>query len=240
VFKAKQYRRSEPLAPSPRTLSTKQAVVLRTAEARASDTLTRVVDFLVAALLLIVLAPLLAFLILLIRVTSPGPALFRQIRLGQAAHSFVMYKFRTMYDGGDDTRHREYVTRLLSEDAPPITKDGLYKLSGDPRITPVGAFLRRTSLDELPQLFNVLMGKMSLVGPRPALPWEAKLYQPQYHIRFQVKPGMTGLWQVSGRSRMAMREALELDVEYVQQRSFLFDLAILAKTVPVVMRCDGA
>jgi lipopolysaccharide/colanic/teichoic acid biosynthesis glycosyltransferase len=205
----------------------------------ASDALKRVVDVFGSVVLLIVLTPLLVLVAVLIRVTSPGSALFRQNRLGRGERSFVMYKFRTMYDGRDDKCHREYVTRLLS-DAPPPAKDGVYKLSDDPRITPVGAFLRRTSLDELPQLFNVLTGKMSLVGPRPALQWEADLYQPQHRRRFEVKPGITGLWQVSGRSKLTMKEALDLDALYVERRSFLFDLAILAKTVPAVLRRDGA
>jgi lipopolysaccharide/colanic/teichoic acid biosynthesis glycosyltransferase len=206
----------------------------------ASDRIKRVVDLLGSAVLLLVLAPLLGTLALLIRITSSGPALFRQVRLGRGEHFFVMYKFRTMYDGADDKSHREYVTRLLSDDVPPLTKDGVYKLTDDPRITPVGAFLRRTSLDELPQLINVLTGKMSLVGPRPALPWEADLYQPQHRKRFEVKPGVTGLWQVNGRSKLTMKEALDLDAQYVERRSLLLDLAILAKTVPAVLRRDGA
>src|SRR4051794_12537966 len=112
---------------------------------------------------------------------------------------------------------------------------GLFKLDNDRRITPIGGFLRRTSLDELPQLYNVLRGEMALVGPRPALPWEAALYQTQHHQRLGVKPGMTGLWQVSGRSRISMNDALELDVHYASHRSFRMDLRILARTLPAVL-----
>jgi lipopolysaccharide/colanic/teichoic acid biosynthesis glycosyltransferase len=112
----------------------------------------------------------------------------------------------------------------------------LYKLEADPRVTPLGAWLRRTSLDELPQLFNVLRGEMSLVGPRPVLPWEAELFAEPHQRRFSVKPGITGLWQVSGRSRLSMLEALDLDIEYVACRSFLLDLQILFRTVPAVLR----
>jgi lipopolysaccharide/colanic/teichoic acid biosynthesis glycosyltransferase len=205
-----------------------------------SEVLKRVLDVVGSAILLVVLTPLLLLVAVLIRITSPGPALFRQVRLGRAEVPFVMYKFRTMYDGRDDKSHREYVTKLLRDDAPSLANDGLYKLSDDPRITPIGAFLRRTSLDELPQLLNVLTGKMSLVGPRPALPWEAELYQPEHRKRFEAKPGMTGLWQVSGRSRLTIKEALDLDARYVERRSFFFDLAILARTVVVVLRRDGA
>jgi lipopolysaccharide/colanic/teichoic acid biosynthesis glycosyltransferase len=142
-----------------------------------------------------------------------------------------------MYVNNDDRIHREYVTNLLSEDQPDTGGDrGLYKLEKDPRITPVGAWLRRTSLDELPQLFNVLSGEMSLVGPRPVLAWEAEMFREPDQRRFEVKPGITGLWQVSGRSELSYREALELDVEYVRRRCLRLDLMILASTVSAVFR----
>jgi lipopolysaccharide/colanic/teichoic acid biosynthesis glycosyltransferase len=239
LFDGKQHRERELDAPWRRSLSSDRAIRPAAKSRIASDTIKRVVDLVGSAVLLIVLAPLIAALAIVIKMTSPGPALFRQIRVGQGEQSFTMYKFRTMYDGGDDKTHREYVTSLLSDGAP-IAKDGLYKLSDDPRITPVGAFLRRTSLDELPQLFNVLTGKMSLVGPRPALEWEAKLYQPHHCKRFEAKPGITGLWQVSGRSKLTMKQALDLDCDYVERRSGVLDLAILGKTVLVVLRRDGA
>jgi len=185
--------------------------------------------------LIILAAPLLLLLGLLVRLTSPGPALFRQERLGRERQRFILLKLRTMHTGNDDRIHRDYVTNLLSAD-PAAGRSGLFKLDADPRVTRLGAWLRRTSLDELPQLINVLRGDMSLVGPRPVLPWEAELFPQPYQQRFAVKPGITGLWQVSGRSRLAMRQALELDIEYVLRRSFAFDLGILLRTVPALFR----
>jgi lipopolysaccharide/colanic/teichoic acid biosynthesis glycosyltransferase len=202
------------------------------------DLAKRAMDLAVAIILIVILAPVLAILILLVRSTSAGPALFRQQRLGRDQRPFTMLKLRTMHVGRDDRIHREYVTSLLSggSDAVASPGNGLYKLQADPRVTRIGAWLRRTSLDELPQLCNVLRGEMSLVGPRPVLPWEAEMFGEQYQRRFAVRPGLTGLWQVSGRSRLSMGKALELDVEYVARRSFRYDLMILIRTVPAVLR----
>ncbi len=201
----------------------------------------RVFDVTVAAVGLAVASPVLAVIAVVIVLTSPGGALFRQIRLGEDAGAFVMYKFRTMYISCDDQIHRDFVRRLLEESAPPVCGVGtVYKLVDDPRITPVGRLLRRLSLDEVPQLFNVIRGDMSLVGPRPVLPWEAELFSPHHRVRFQVRPGITGLWQASGRNRLTMIQALDLDVQYVERQSFLLDLAILCRTVPVVLGCRGA
>ena len=202
------------------------------------DAAKRALDITVSLVLMTILAPLLVLLLLLVRSTSAGPALFRQERLGRHRRTFTMLKLRTMYVNKDDRIHRDYVTRLLrpGQEAVASPDSGLYKLDADPRVTPLGAWLRRTSLDELPQLVNVLRGEMSLVGPRPVLPWEAEMFAEPYQRRFAVKPGITGLWQVSGRSRLTMRKALELDVEYVLGRSFGYDLVILIRTVPAVFR----
>ncbi|MFN2559708.1 MAG: sugar transferase [Jatrophihabitans sp.] len=201
----------------------------------------RVFDFAVATVCLVVLSPLLVAIGLLVRATSPGAALFRQVRLGLDGRPFVIYKFRTMFHECPDEIHRRYVAELLSSDQPPTGgARGLFKLETDPRVTRLGAFLRRTSLDELPQLVNVVRGDMSLVGPRPALPWEAALFGGVTHGRFAVAPGITGLWQVSGRSRLPMGRGLELDLAYVRRQSFWFDLVILAKTVPALLRRDDA
>ena len=202
------------------------------------DTAKRALDLAVALVLIAALAPVLAVLMLLVRATSAGPALFRQQRLGRDQRPFTMLKLRTMHVGRDDRIHREYVTGLLSPGGEAFAAPGrgLYKLDADPRVTRVGGWLRRTSLDELPQLCNVLRGQMSLVGPRPVLPWEAELFGEAYRRRFAVKPGLTGLWQVSGRSRLSMATALELDVEYVARRSFRLDLVILIRTVPALLR----
>jgi lipopolysaccharide/colanic/teichoic acid biosynthesis glycosyltransferase len=208
---------------------------------RSADLGKRAFDLVVASLCLLTLSPLLVFVAVLVRLTTPGPALFRQIRLGRNRHPFVVYKFRTMYDGCRDDAHRRYVRLLMTEDNPaPNGDQGLHKLVDDARITPLGRVLRCTSVDELPQLFNVIKGEMSLVGPRPALPWEAELFQPPYDQRFTVMSGITGLWQVSGRSRLTFKQALELDVEYARRRSFAFDLLILLKTIPAVLTTRGA
>jgi lipopolysaccharide/colanic/teichoic acid biosynthesis glycosyltransferase len=201
----------------------------------------RLFDLVLASLCLLVLCPVLAALAVLVRLTTPGPALFRQTRLGRNNRPFVLFKFRSMYTGSADGVHRQYVRKLLTEDEPPTGgKNGLYKLEDDPRITPLGRLLRKTSIDELPQLLNVVRGDMSLVGPRPALPWEAELIRGAHRQRFLVRPGLTGLWQVSGRNMLTMREGLELDVDYVSRQSFVVDLMILIKTVPTVLSTRGA
>jgi len=195
--------------------------------------LKRALDVVGAVLLLVVVAPLLLGAALAIRVSSPGPAVFRQVRLGRGGRPFVMLKLRTMQHGCPDTEHRAYVRALLAGEARP--DDGLFKLQGDTRITRVGAVLRRTSMDELPQLWNVLRGHMSLVGPRPALPYEVEMFPPWAHRRFEVRPGVTGLWQVSGRNRLTMLEGLALDVQYVERHGLLPDVAILLRTVGAVL-----
>ncbi len=204
----------------------------------------RVLDIVVSIVALLVLAPLLVALWLLVRSTSAGPGLFRQERVGRRMRRFSMLKLRTMYISDSDQIHRDYVAGLLADDQKAVPGSrGLFKLETDPRITPVGAWLRRTSLDELPQLFNVLRGEMSLVGPRPALPWEAQMWPsvyPEYRRRFEVKPGMTGLWQVSGRSRLSVREWLYLDADYVRRRSFVLDLVILTRTLPALFKTGAS
>jgi lipopolysaccharide/colanic/teichoic acid biosynthesis glycosyltransferase len=193
----------------------------------------RAMDLILASVVLVVSSPLLLLVTVLIRATSPGPALFHQTRVGKRGEPFLMLKFRTMRTGCDDAVHREYVRRLLADTAEP--QAGLYKLADDRRITRVGRALRTLSIDELPQLLNVLMGDMSLVGPRPALPFEAVLFPEWAAPRYLVAPGVTGLWQVSGRNRLTMLQGLKLDVEYVERRSLAFDLLILARTVPAVL-----
>jgi lipopolysaccharide/colanic/teichoic acid biosynthesis glycosyltransferase len=201
------------------------------------DAVKRIVDLTVSLALILALAPLFVLLCGLIRLTSPGPALFRQERVGKNARPFTMLKLRTMRAGSDDQVHRRYVTQLLSAQRPASAQqNGLFKLASDPRVTRIGHLLRRTSLDELPQLINVLRGEMSMVGPRPVLPWEAQLFGDTYQWRFAVKPGITGLWQVSGRSRLSMRQALELDVEYAIRQSFALDVAIMLRTPRAIVR----
>ena len=204
---------------------------------RARAVLKRALDVTVAGVALVLLAPLLLVLAALIRLDSPGPALFRQTRLGRHGRSFTMYKLRTMRSDADESVHRAYVERLLTaEGSAPSPVSELFKLDGDIRITRVGALLRRSSLDELPQLINVLRGEMSLVGPRPALAYEAQLMPPRHLARFLVRPGITGLWQVSGRNRLTMGQALDLDVVYVETWSLGRDFGIILRTVPAVLR----
>jgi lipopolysaccharide/colanic/teichoic acid biosynthesis glycosyltransferase len=200
----------------------------------------RLLDVTIAATILIVTTPVLLAIALAIKLSSRGPVLFRQARVGHHGHDFVMFKFRTMRTGCSADSHRAYVTKMLLGEVADLEAGGLYKLHGDPRVTGVGHFLRRFSLDELPQLLNVLRGEMSLVGPRPALHYEVSLYEPQHLLRFLAPPGMTGLWQVSGRSRLSMRQALDLDVEYVQAQSMRLDLLILLRTAPAVFRGEDA
>jgi len=194
----------------------------------------RSLDLLLASGALLVLSPLLAVLWLAVRLTSPGPAVFSQQRLGRDERPFTMYKFRSMTAGNSDAIHRAYVSQMLTKE--PVAGPGLFKLEHDPRVTRLGAWLRRTSLDELPQLVNVVRGDMSLVGPRPVLAWEAELFSDAARARFRTRPGLTGLWQVSGRARLSMPQALELDVEYVRRQSLWLDLTILARTLPALRR----
>ena len=207
----------------------------------AGAAVKRVLDLVLASAGLIVLAPVLLAIWVAIRVTSPGQAVFRQERLGLDRHPFTMYKFRSMTVGNSDAVHRAYVSTMLTTDGAGSEKvNGLYKLDGDPRVTRLGAWLRKTSLDELPQLVNIVRGDMSLVGPRPVLAWEAELFRPETMARFDTRPGLTGLWQVSGRSRLTMPQALALDVEYVRRQSLWLDLTILARTVPAQLRRGAA
>lgn len=227
----------ESLAPAPSL----RPAALRRSRSRATRLAKRLLDLGIAIVCLAFLSPLLVILAVLIRLTSPGPALFRQTRLGRDHRPFVLYKFRTMFTGCPDDVHREYVRKLLTEDQPPDGgRNGVFKLEGDDRITPIGRLIRRTSLDELPQLLNVIRGDMSLVGPRPALPWEAEMFGTAYRARFAVPPGLTGLWQVSGRNSLTMRQGLDLDLEYVSRQSLALDLWILLRTVPVVLSTHGA
>jgi lipopolysaccharide/colanic/teichoic acid biosynthesis glycosyltransferase len=205
----------------------------------------RAIDLFGSGLGLLLLAPLFAVIALAIKATSKGPILFRQRRVGQFGKPFMFLKFRSMYLNNDPSIHREYVKQLISGKAERQSSDGqeagVYKLTKDPRVTRIGAFLRRTSMDELPQLANVLLGDMSLVGPRPAIPYEVEAYQIWHRRRvLEAKPGITGLWQVSGRSRVGFDDMVRLDVRYAAKRSFWFDLKILFMTPRAVILGDGA
>jgi lipopolysaccharide/colanic/teichoic acid biosynthesis glycosyltransferase len=199
----------------------------------------RSLDMTVAGLVLLLLVPVLVVAALAVRLSSPGPVLFRQRRLGRDMRPFTVLKFRTMRADADSALHREYVRSLLGAEPEQHAPGGLYKLAVDPRVTRVGRFLRSWSVDEVPQLWNVLRGEMSLVGPRPVIEYEVEQYPDWYLRRFAVKPGLTGLWQVSGRNERTYEEMVRFDIEYAERRSLWMDLRILARTALVVMRRQG-
>jgi lipopolysaccharide/colanic/teichoic acid biosynthesis glycosyltransferase len=190
------------------------------------------VDRCVAALALILLSPVLALMSVAIVLYDRGPVLFKQVRVGKGGKAFRIYKFRTMVVDAEQRR----AELLDSNDSDNI----LFKLRHDPRVTGIGGPLRRWSIDELPQLFNVLRGHMSLVGPRPAVPDEVAQYADHVRRRLVVKPGLTGLWQVGGRSDLSWDESVRLDLRYVENWSFALDLQILWKTVSAIVRGSGA
>ncbi len=206
--------------------------------ARLLASARRTLDLIVAGTVLLLLAVPLMLIAIAIRIDSGGPSLFRQQRVGRDRRTFTMFKFRTMYRDADVSPHREYVRSLI--DGGGEGGGDLYKLSVDDRITRVGKVLRAWSLDELPQLINVLFGQMALVGPRPVIPYEVEMYPDAYLRRFNVKPGLTGLWQVSGRNERTYDEMVRFDIEYAESASLMLDLRILAKTMPVVLRRQGA
>jgi lipopolysaccharide/colanic/teichoic acid biosynthesis glycosyltransferase len=220
---------------------------------RAVDIGCRALDLIVSGALVVLLAPLLIVLVVAVRLDSPGPAIFRQRRIGRDRRPFMVHKFRTMYDGSAHDAHREFVVGLINGERPrqPQTEatgdapaDGetalYYKMIEDKRVTRLGRLLRRSSLDELPQLWNVLRGDMSLVGPRPPIPYEVEHYPAHWFARFAVKPGITGLWQVSGRSQVTLEQMVQFDIEYARRRSLWLNLKILARTVPAVLGARGA
>ena len=196
---------------------------------RSSRMLKRSVDYVVSLTMLLLLAPLMAAIALAIRLDSPGPVLFRQKRLGYQMNPFTVLKFRTMRVDTDPDEHRRYIESTATHHASP-NANGLYKLDRSDAVTRVGRFLRKTSLDELPQLFNVLAGEMSLVGPRPCLDYETEGFAEHHFERFLLPPGLTGLWQVTARARTTFGEALDMDVAYVRGWSLSLDLRLLLKT----------
>lgn len=230
----------------------------------------RVLDLLVALCALLLTLPFYPVIALAIRLESKGPALYRQVRVGQNGQMFVFFKFRSMYQSEQtvDPVYREIVAKWmagvpLTTEAEPrqagaapvapgersqIHPNGAasakaapkYKLKDDPRITKVGRFLRSTSIDELPQFLNVLLGDMSVVGPRPAIPFEVERYEPRDFGRLLVKPGLTGLWQVEGRGHVTFREMIAMDLKYVEHNSWSGDVGLLLRTIPAVVRGHGA
>ena len=200
-----------------------------------SKAVRRTLDVVVAGILLLLLLPLLLIIAISVKLDSRGPILFRQRRLGKDMHPFTVLKFRTMQTGAAHDLHVRYIAQLATTQNGHDTSE-LKKLTNDPRVTRVGRVLRRLSLDELPQLLNVLAGRMWLVGPRPAIEYEIQHYEPAHFERFNVRPGITGLWQVSGRNALGFKDMLELDAEYAATATLGKDLRILARTPRAAIR----
>jgi lipopolysaccharide/colanic/teichoic acid biosynthesis glycosyltransferase len=201
----------------------------------------RAFDIAASTLLLVALSPLLVAIMVMIKLSSPGPAILTQERVGQGGRVFGFLKFRSMYDDPDRTADIRFAQAYINGDGSATARaGGIYKPAHDKRITPIGRWLRKTSLDELPQLLNILHGDMSLVGPRPSMPYEVEVYKPRHFRRLEVMPGLTGLAQINGRSSLPFEEIVSIDIEYIEQSSFWLDLQILLKTLPVVLSGNGA
>jgi len=204
--------------------------------------LKRALDLTLTSLILIVLSPLLFLIVLAIKIGSPGPVFYKQMRLGERGKPFTFYKFRSMYVNTDDGQHRSYVKNLIKIGNPyEIDENGkpLFKISDDGRVTRVGRLIRKYSVDEFPQLLNVLRGEMSLVGPRPPLLHEYKDYRDWHKKRLDGTPGITGLWQVSGKNRIPFEEMVKLDIHYLKNWSLWLDMKIILRTIPVMLKGDG-
>ncbi|HEX6478424.1 MAG TPA: sugar transferase [Ktedonobacteraceae bacterium] len=212
-----------------------QAIYKHTSYLRAK----RIFDLVFTLLLLLPLLSVMAIVAVAILLDSEGPVFFRQRRVGLDGKEFYLLKFRSMYHNSGDGRHREAIKEYMNGGALNGHGEAKYKLGNDDRITKVGRFIRKTSIDELPQFFNVLRGDMSLVGPRPDVPYVVELYSQHDRLRLSGKPGLTGIWQVYGRSRVPFKEMVEMDITYLQQQSLRQDLKLIALTVPVMVLGRG-
>ncbi len=210
----------------------------------AEKFIKRLFDILIAAIAFISLAPIWIFIALLIKFDSRGAILFKQERVGMDGRKFLCYKFRTMKADADEEIHRaayrKNIEGLTDANAGSAEKPVFGKVKNDARVTKFGGFLRRTSLDELPQFLNVLRGEMSVVGARPPIPYEVEDYEIKHRRRLDMKPGITGLWQVSGRNRLTFEEMVQIDLFYIENWSLWLDLKIILLTLPAVLRGDGA
>jgi lipopolysaccharide/colanic/teichoic acid biosynthesis glycosyltransferase len=202
------------------------------------DRVKRLIDIVTGSLALVLVSPIIAFAALWVRLDSRGPTLFRQTRVGRDGRKFSMLKLRTMVHNNDDSHHRRYVRDLMKGEA--AATDGVYRLDNDPRVTRAGRVLRQYSIDELPQLWNVVRGDMSMIGPRPNSLHETALYDARSWERLRVKPGMTGLWQVEARGLVGFEEMVELDIRYWEHWSLWSDIKLLLRTPLVVLKARGA
>jgi exopolysaccharide biosynthesis polyprenyl glycosylphosphotransferase len=198
-------------------------------------------DRILAGVLIILIAPLLIFISIAIKLSSEGPVIYRQTRIGKGGQPFQFYKFRSMYINNDDTEHENFVREVwFNQRRGNRQKDiTVYRITNDPRVFPFGRLIRKTSLDELPQLFNVLKGDMSLVGPRPCMPFEWDMYKNWHKNRLNIRPGCTGLWQATGRATVSFEEMVILDLYYISNMTLWFDLKILVMTIPVIFLAKG-
>jgi len=216
----------------------------------------RVLDIFISIIALIVLIPVIALAAIMIKLDSPGPIIFTQERVGSRRRiynhrtywqkvTFRCYKFRTMVSNADPSLHKSYIKALINNDCQGMSElqgenTNIRKLAHDPRITRIGKFLRKCSIDEIPQFINVIKGEMSLVGPRPAIHYEVDMYKPWHYRRLETQPGITGLWQVTARSTASFDEMINIDIQYIKQQSFWLDLLIILKTPLAVLSCKGA
>jgi lipopolysaccharide/colanic/teichoic acid biosynthesis glycosyltransferase len=203
----------------------------------------RIIDHVLAAVLLVVLSPLLAIITLIITFDSSGSVIFRREQVGENGKKFMMYKFRTMQSNNNDYKYKAYLIRYILEDAPyAIDQNGqeVYKVIDDSRVTRFGVILRKTNLDELPQIFNILKGEMSFIGPRPDIPFAVNMYNDWHLQRLEVKPGITGLWQVAQRKGLSFEDMVRLDIDYINKQSLLLDIKISLLTISVILKMDGS
>ncbi len=202
-----------------------------------------VTDRFTAFFITVMISPILFLIALGIRLDSPGHPIFSQERVGKNGRRFTAYKFRTMYVNNDDSEYKAYLKQYILNNAPyKVTPNGekIYKVVDDPRITRIGAILRKTNFDELPQLFNLIKGEMSFIGPRPDLPYSVDMYTDWHRKRLEIKPGITGLWQVCHRKGLSFDDMVRLDLEYIRRQSFFFDTRIILKTIRTILIGDGS
>jgi lipopolysaccharide/colanic/teichoic acid biosynthesis glycosyltransferase len=208
---------------------------------QATSSMKKLMDVMISACALLVFTPMFLIISAAVKLTSEGPVFFKQERMGLNGKTFTFLKFRSMYTNSDNKRHKDYIKKFISEGKDSGNAPGEYKIRNDPRITPIGNILRKTSIDELPQFINVLMGDMSLVGPRPPIPYEFELYDIWHKRRLlSVKPGITGLWQVTGRSTTTFDDMVRLDLKYINEWSLWLDIKLLLKTPWVIITGKGA
>lgn len=202
-----------------------------------------IIDTLLAFVFLVILSPFLLLIAIAIKIDSRGEIIYRREQVGKNGHRFTGYKFRTMKTDNDDSEYKDYLVKYILENAPyKVDHNGqlVYKVTGDPRVTRFGAMLRKTNLDELPQLFNIVKGEMSFVGPRPDIPFAVNMYDAWHRQRLLVRPGITGLWQIGGRKGLSFEEMVRMDIKYINEQSFICDTKIFLLTFRTVLMGDGS